>query len=263
MAVADAGIYSGFSLIPYWVNGPKCDFSSVGYDTHPKQYDEDPNVWGTMRIGFNAQRRLQNGVYYFPGTVDVHVVRERKIDKKAAQNRAGATLTNKGVTPAEIEITITLWTEGQVNVMNKILDEIDPRPTKKDPFQAYNVAHPAFQMRGVQFITIEKIEGPNFELTGKVVFKLNAVEWQPDQKLAALTNKAIEFQPILKRVDPVSQLDGSKPAQMGFDTVGQLVFTSEQKAVDYNTNRSNYEELRQTQLPNNYRANDRKKYGAP
>ena len=160
---------------PYWYPGTDGSYSELGIEPDELSYDQPPNPWDVCVIG----------PVTLVGIVEVHVVRERKIDIKKSPGTHGATETDQGYAPAEIEIKQTIWKPSHFQQMQGVWGVLEPEPSKQDA-TPLDIMHPATAMRGVKSIYIQKIEGPDKGTTpGSKVFTYRCVEWYPKPKAGA------------------------------------------------------------------------------
>jgi len=108
-------------------------------------------------------------VVTFPGICEV-VPEPRKveIDQRKPQGQHGGTLTSKGVPPAAIDITCTVWTAAQWEKLQKIVAAIMPRPRgamteaelkRKKEFQTFSAFHPSLSLLNICAVVFESV-GP-------------------------------------------------------------------------------------------------------
>lgn len=99
------------------------------------------------------------GGWTLPGKSVVDARRGRRIDVKQVKGKHYATLTFNGYDPAKVSIVTTIWTQPQLDLMAVILPILESPPAKfKDgSFQAFDIKHPALQLRQITQVLIEEI----------------------------------------------------------------------------------------------------------
>ena len=113
---------------------------------------------GALGGGDTDWDTLTLGGFKLPGVPRVTVKRGRKLDKKSAKGRNGATITDGGGQGAEVEIELRIATAEDWDTWCLVLWALDP--TKVAP-QAYTVVHPQTEAFQVQSVMIEDISaGP-------------------------------------------------------------------------------------------------------
>lgn len=137
----------------------------------PSHWDTTPADWDTCVLG----------KYQLPGVAKVSVKRARKLDKKSAKGRNGATITDGGGESAEVSIELSMTTAEEWDAWCAALKILDP--TKVAP-QAYDIVHPQAEAYQVASVMVETIEsGPPDN--GIYTVKIKCAEWFPKQKGAA------------------------------------------------------------------------------
>jgi hypothetical protein len=92
-----------------WANG------GSPLDAHAARIPDDP--WETFKV---AEITL-------PGIAKVEGRgRAARIDRKSAPGSNGATLTHNGVEPAEIDVTLLIWTEAQLTELQAAIQKLSP-----------------------------------------------------------------------------------------------------------------------------------------
>lgn len=144
--------------------------------TIPFWYDE-PGAWDTCALG----------VFVLPGRARVTVSRTKPIDIRKAPGQYGATLIIMGSEPAQVSITLTMWSAEQWAAAVSILGAIElPNPKP----QAYAITHPVPNSRGVNGVVVQTIAGPNVgSIVGTVEYTLSCLESLPPLKVPSLAPK--------------------------------------------------------------------------
>lgn len=127
----------------------------------PHQFDDQvfdaSNAWDQC---------LLNSVL-LPGIAKVKVRKGRKLDVKEPPGSHGATITDRGYKPAEVDIVLIIWTPSQATQLGSLFDgsnpllTIEPKPTTNYAAPTVLIDHPACSLRGVTAVIIEDIEGPD------------------------------------------------------------------------------------------------------
>lgn len=132
-------------------------------------WGDDPDVWESITI---ANTR-------FPGNCRL---KGKIADKKDRKSKPGGTTisTHYGYAPAEVEITLRLWTADHWSLFqNVIVPLVRPKPNAGPP-AAYEVSHPALEVYGIT--KLEFIEADLPCQSGEVdIYEVNikAREWLP------------------------------------------------------------------------------------
>lgn len=137
----------------------------------PAHWEAGDTDWDTLTLGG----------FKLPGVPRVTVKRGRKLDKKSAKGRNGATITDGGGQGAEVEIELRIATAEDWDTWCLVLWALDP--TKVAP-QAYTVVHPQTEAFQVQSVMIEDISaGPPD--SGIYTVKIKCAEWFAAPKAGA------------------------------------------------------------------------------
>ena len=118
------------------------------------------------------------GNFQLPGRAKVDVKRARKLDKKSAKGRNGATITDGGGEGAEVTIELALVDADELDAWAAALGVLDP--TKVAP-QAYALVHPQAQLFSIKSVMIEDISA-GMPDNGIYTVKIKAAEWFPQPK---------------------------------------------------------------------------------
>jgi len=131
-------------------------------------WDTDPADWDTCILGS----------FQLPGRAKVTVKRARKLDKKSARGRNGATITDGGGEGAEVTIELALVGADELDAWAAALVVLDP--TKVAP-QAYALVHPQAQIFQIKSVMVEDISA-DMPDNGIYTVKIKAAEWFPAPK---------------------------------------------------------------------------------
>lgn len=164
MAVGLVG--RGTRVTAFW------DDSAVPVDTR------DPNrtnPWDHVRIA---------GIYT-PGIAVVSGRNGVSLDKKRSPGTDGATITELGYQPGEVDIAIRMWTADQWAAWADMRQHLIPRPSKGKP-EPVQVYHPALADAGIKALYIQEIGLPrDVPPRGMKEILIRASEWLPAKKAAA------------------------------------------------------------------------------
>ncbi len=117
-----------------------------------------------------------------PGLCTVSVRRGRKVDRKKSSGSDGETLTFTGISNADIEISITIWTPEQLDILIDLWKVIQPPPGKGVP-QAFDIKHPQFLINQVKScVFVDSIGLENGSVSKTKTFVIKAVEYLPASK---------------------------------------------------------------------------------
>ena len=112
-----------------------------------------------------------------PGVAEVKVNRAQASDVKPAAGKDGATVTLHGVRPAEVVVTLKIWTPQQLDELHTLWDKIMPRAGKTTA-QIVTVAHPVLTLHNVRSMVVLRGEGPLDGPAPKIkLFTISGVEY--------------------------------------------------------------------------------------
>lgn len=127
------------ATVPYW-------------DTPPEAlYPSDPNGFDPWDTIYFAGKR-------FPGIARVRTKKSRRVDVKEPRGQDGATMTSTGYKPAEIDITLSIWTQDQLSQLQKQMQIILPAAGAKGTITAVTVYYPALAVLGIGSIFIFDVD---------------------------------------------------------------------------------------------------------
>lgn len=166
------------------------------------------NPWDTVQIyipiPFLTGILAELNVNRFPGICDVQVKRGRDLDRKKSAGSDGQRLTFKGISNADVDISVTIWTPEQLEVMRQLWNVIQPPVGKGSP-AAFDCEHPQLgfnQVKSLCFVdSVGLIDGSTPRTK---VFNIKAVEYFPPG-----TNSTVKT--IKKSYDRGSLLDEDQP----------------------------------------------------
>lgn len=134
-------------------------------------WETSPEVFGVLQLGKHTLR----------GIKDVSIKRGRKRDAKSAPGKNGAKLGSKGFESAKVKITWHVCTvesdkpSERWDAASAILTDLED---KKQAEQALAIVHPFCQIRGIDSVTLDDIEGPNVvEGSGLFSFTFECTEY--------------------------------------------------------------------------------------
>lgn len=157
------------AAIPYWGDDP--------------DEGEDPEArsWDFCWLGDD----------FLPGLSTVKVSDNgREIQKKKSKGKVGATLTDNGVGPATVTITLRIWTSAQYAAWLPIRKRIDPKnpgairaPTR--------IRHPETDEAQIKGVYVTQIEATPPTANGRT-YTITCTEWFPQPKDVKATQKIKE-----------------------------------------------------------------------
>jgi hypothetical protein len=140
------------SAIPYWAE------------------PTDPLAWDTLVLG---------GVTW-PGVCDITgggLV--RKIDVKHAKGQDGATITDEGLEPAKLDITLTVYNQTDWQLLQELLPTVWPRKKggERTPLE---IVHPKAALLGIRYIYLTEVPIPEFDKAKQLLtVTLKCMEYVP------------------------------------------------------------------------------------
>ena len=130
-------------------------------------WEEHPEAWEQILLGAHP----------LPGLAQtIKVIRSQKLDVKSAPGASGATITYQGYEPAQVEITLRLWTRAQWEALQARLPELEPKAGQKPP-TPFAIAHPLLALRNVQSVYIQEVRGPEETSPGMWDVTLKCLEY--------------------------------------------------------------------------------------
>lgn len=134
----------------------------------PAHWDENSEDWDSCVLGN----------FLLPGRAEVSVKRGRKLDKKSAKGKNGATITDGGGEGAQVDIELSMVGSDAWDVWCGMLAILDP--TKSAP-QAWGIGHPQAEAFQVKSVMIEDIQA-GAPKQGIYTVKIKCAEWFPQPK---------------------------------------------------------------------------------
>lgn len=160
----------------------------------------------------NPWNRVQLGEIALPGVCECEGFdREQEVDVKKAQGKDGATLEDKGKTPAKGQIVVkipsSLWPQWQV-----ILRELDPQKAGAVR-QPREIIAPKPNALGVTQIYVQKIELGKPEAGKGMTITLHCIEWCDAPKTAQPSRAVVGAEVIVVQPPPftIPNPDPTKP----------------------------------------------------
>jgi hypothetical protein len=170
------------------------------------------NAWDYVEISYLETLGVSGKT---PGICNVSVRRGRKIDRKKSSGTDGETITFTGISNAEIEIAITIWTPEQLDVLTKMWAVLQPAAGKKNP-GAWDVSHPQFgvnQVKSAMFVDSVGLENGSEKKTKTFVIK--AIEYLPAGKKATVTPKKAQARDNTLQGSKENEQPGKNPKAVG------------------------------------------------
>lgn len=130
-----------------------------------------------------------------PGLATVTGKKCHRLDKKEAAGQDGAVQTHLGYQPAEVDITIRLWTYAQWVAWQELVPSIQPKPGKATP-KPIEVYHPALAAMSIHTLYVAEIGLPrDVQPRGTKEIVIRCQEWRPG------TGKNVTSTPTGPRTD--------------------------------------------------------------
>lgn len=108
--------------IPNAIYSPTPQSSTVPF------WDVPSTVLGPIDTTFIAWDTIFFGGQPFPGLARVRSKKHKRIDKKLKSGSSSARLTFVGYGPAEIEVTLSIWTKNQFDLLQERMPMLLPKP---------------------------------------------------------------------------------------------------------------------------------------
>jgi len=153
---------------PTGATGPDDVIGTLGDEGIP-YWEDAPELWDTVRI---AGENL-------PGNAKVTGDVVRKLTKSNAKGVDGATITDDGADPTDIEIEIVLATREQWKAYQRIVPLLDPN-VGKGSATAVDIVHPALALHKIVQVYVERVSIPipGSDPQTRVV-RIKATGWLP------------------------------------------------------------------------------------
>lgn len=129
---------------------------------------------------------VQLGQYTLPGISTVQISRARKGQIKNPKDQSYATIKDSGLELAKVIITNTIAYQSEMDALEQILKFFDTQlgvkvTTKsktgnQTTLQGFAVNHPALQMRDINSVYIEDIDGPAVQRPGFIQTTFKCIE---------------------------------------------------------------------------------------
>ncbi len=132
-------------------------------------------AWDTLHLG--PPEKMEE----FPGLCAIKIKAGVEHERKKAKGKTGERLTIHGLTAADLDITLRIWTPAQLVRLNELFHIIEPSDDAKgkvpEPLQ---ISHPTTTQRQVSAIVSLVLEGPNASKGPWLEYKITAIESIPD-----------------------------------------------------------------------------------
>jgi len=123
-----------------------------------------------------------------PGVVSVKGKTSRKIDIKNSPGSDGATITALGYEPAEMDITLRMWTPAQFVAWQAMLPDIQPK-MGKPPAAPLDLAHPGANSYGIKAVIIKNVSIPDVDDKQIATVTITCIQWLTAKKVGTQTAK--------------------------------------------------------------------------
>ena len=138
-----------------------------------------------------------------PGVVAVKGKTSRKIDIKNSPGSDGATITALGYEPAEIDITLRMWTPAQYIAWQAMLPDIQPK-MGKPPASPLDLAHPGANSYGIKAVIIKNVSIPDIDDKQIATVTISCIQWLTAKKVGTQTAKTSKGPdtPLVSNIPP-------------------------------------------------------------
>lgn len=129
------------STVPYW-DVPPGSLEPSGLNLHP---------WDT--IFFGGQR--------FPGIARVKSKKHKRVDVKKKKGESAATMTFVGYGPAEIDVTLLIWTQTHLNDLQQLMPMLLPKPVRPGVatnFSPIDVSFPSLVLMNIRSLIVVAVD---------------------------------------------------------------------------------------------------------
>lgn len=116
-----------------------------------------------------------------PGRVVVEAKVKNRIDKKSIPGTHGAKMTHIGYEPAEVTLTIEIWTAAQLDELRSIVQLIRPRKSAPQPF---TLQHPSIAMLDITSVLFMEVANLRPKGDGMYSMTITGLEYVPKGKKA-------------------------------------------------------------------------------
>lgn len=137
------------------VFGPRPPPASVPFwDVPPTTLDPAEGLtspWDT--VFFGGQK--------FPGLARVKSKKQKRIDVKKKKGDSSATMTFVGYGPAEIDVSLSIWTQGQFDSLQALMPIILPKPARPGVvtnFSPIDIVYPSLVLMNIRSIIIVSVD---------------------------------------------------------------------------------------------------------
>jgi hypothetical protein len=160
-------------------DGPYADLTRSGTQADPKA--KGVPFWGDEAGSWDAV--WLKGIR-LPGIAEVDGRGfSRRVDKKRSAGRNGATVTHMGLEPADIDITLTLWTPQHLTELQEVLKSI--RPAKASAATAPNPDKLSAQAEGSDKFSRWSVIGGGLE-----PYSVGAAPWETAKPFSPLMDQS-------------------------------------------------------------------------
>ncbi len=171
------------------------------------------NAWDYVEISYLETLGVSGKT---PGLCTVSVRRGRKIDRKNKPGTDGETVTFTGLSNADIEIAITIWTPEQLDVLTKMWQILQPPAGKKNP-AAWDISHPQFGINNIKsMMFVDSIGLENGSEKKTKTFTIKGIQWlPPSNKKATVTPPKAQARNNTLEGSKDNEQSGKNPKALG------------------------------------------------
>ena len=143
-------------------------------------WHDDPYSWNTLILGGQEINAF----------CKVTCKRKEKQESSSAKGKTSAKLKSHGVEPAEITIEIEIVEKDELDDVSDFLSDIEAN-WLAGTLKPLDIIHPVTEMRNVNSIKIEAIEGPDEKQAQLWVIKIIAKEYRESKEVGSKTEKGV------------------------------------------------------------------------
>jgi hypothetical protein len=196
------GVTPGPAPVPFWDSPPT-----------PAELDRGPNNDGASAWDVC----LLAGVA-LPGLASVKVKARKRFDVKKKKGSDGARLTFTGYDPADVTVTLRLWTPEHLNQLWHLMPRLKAKAAAKEAQAAavdlaLDINHPALALLSIHSVVIETVGGLEpADVRGSKQMEIHCLEYVPPQNVdVTRTPKGAENFPNAVAIN-VSKAAAQKPS---------------------------------------------------
>ena len=121
-------------------------------------WDVPPVSIDPRTAGFSPWDTVSISGQIFPGMARVRAKRSKRYDVKMSKGPSGAAFTFVGWKPADVEISISIWTQSQLNTLQSLLPIVLTKPGTLQSQDGLDVYHPSLSLIGIRSVIVFDVE---------------------------------------------------------------------------------------------------------